>query len=695
MTAHQEYEAVLVSGFVLPFVGRGRHLRQGTCPSRQKVARRRHRAAGSVRCALAEKSEGTEEEIQAHDGHVGEQVQADAKNNKTSESGTGHSVLFEGELTMDPSGALDAGLEAALSKSWDNLELFGEKKVLSSRGFEMPSTVERLGKDENEEEVLGDERGTEQGYGSEADSIEESNNVLVEDQKAGDDRGAPDEITFLEPAQVSASDEAVQSIEEAKTKTKRKKRSTAKAKTSAKKSTAAKRKSKKGAKPEKEPVLTQEDDDDSVEWDPEPRWFFVQVKPGCEQSCAISIRNMTQSLELDIQEVLVPTTTIMRLTKSGKSVKKEERLFPSYILVLMPMSSRTYGEILRIPNVQWFMGDPNRDKAKDQPFRAPLPVSDAEMRIVFEKVKTAGSVVPEVKTVLRPGDSIEVISGVFEGKRGSVVEVKPDLNIVVAKLRVFARDTSAELELHQVQVVPEESENSPVEAEGSSSEISGAKSKKKVAPSSKREASNWKDTPSAGVASVADDLAQLLSDVADSDGSDGEEHADYLQGEKETFSFMDDTKKSKSTRHVRPNKRLGDEREKLSPAQELSRLFGDDDDYDDDDFSFLDDIGKESEVKGSSAKSIAKTGSEEGLISSEDDLALFLSNDNETDLWEPSEEAAVVKPQREEGDLDSELGVEQKDGDDDLFAFLEDDDFEEADIVPDGSEEPAPNSSAR
>lgn len=306
-------------------------------------------------------------------------------------------------------------------------------------------------------------------------------------------------------------------------------------------------KTKRGRKPTKknvkEPTIPLLELNEQETWNPDSRWYFLQVKPGCEQSCAISIRNLANSLESDkIVEVLVPITTIMRLTKSGKSMKKEERFFPSYILVLMAMSRQTYSQILNVPNVQYFMSDPNRDKKKNAPMRSPLPVSDEEMRKIFEKIKASESTKPEIKTEVRPGDSVEVVSGSFEGHMGRVLEVKPDLNIIKASLIVFGRETSVELEFTQIKVVDDIMnirEDDPEQSNDDSSE-KRKKQKKKTRPLSD-------GVKNVAYASASDELAALLrNDPKDDwdplkDVPQGDEPQDSNFVEKEEAGFGEAT----------------------------------------------------------------------------------------------------------------------------------------------------------
>lgn len=132
-------------------------------------------------------------------------------------------------------------------------------------------------------------------------------------------------------------------------------------------------------------LLRNHDEDDR---DDEPCWYFLQVKPGCEQHVAKSIRNLTVAFSMDeVRDVFVPTTTVSSVSKGGKRTYKDEKYFPGYILILMAMNRLSYGHIVRVTHVQGFMGDSNRESKKSGPFRCPPPLSDSEMRELYAKLR--------------------------------------------------------------------------------------------------------------------------------------------------------------------------------------------------------------------------------------------------------------------------------------------------------------------
>lgn len=349
--------------------------------------------------------------------------------------------------------ATDVLLEAALDRSWDKLSLFS-----GSPGDPFADVAD--------EPVVSAKKGVV------ADKAEKKAEAPAEAQEK------PDALkTSGVPYEAPESADVVVAIAEASKNMSKKelaaaaRAAKAKVKADAKSSKAA---AKAQVKAAKAATLAEgaKEQADAARWDRAPRWYFLQVKPGCEQSCAISLRNLARSMpHLSIREVMVPAMQILRLTKGGKAVKKEERIYPSYILIHMSLDYDSYSHVQSVPNVQFFMGDPNRDKKRDQPFMPPLPVSGEELRSVFERMRTAEQARPESKTVLRPGDSVEVLEGEHLGKIAIITAVRPDLNSVTVALRSFARLVHVDhtiSDVKKVEPVPkEELEEAEVEEDES------------------------------------------------------------------------------------------------------------------------------------------------------------------------------------------------------------------------------------
>lgn len=582
------------------------------------------------------------------------------------EEGTKDAVQQEeGEISgLAEWGALDAGLENALSKNWDSLQLFDVKKDVKETRAKRGIFEQAEGEDMMRTGGDGEQIEVEQGSGT-MGAEEVTDKGAVENNMSID-------AVLSKQEEVLESDAAVAAVEEAKRDIRRKKKDATATKKKAR-STSSKKKRESKNKEEgeeqksgvQERKLTQQEIRNSEKWDTDPRWFFVQVKPGCEKSCAISIRNMAKSLQgLKVQEVLVPETTILRLTKGGRSVKKDERIFPGYILVLMVMNYKNYCDVRRVPNVQYFMGDPNRDKGPDEPFRQPIPVRDTEMKIVFDKMETAESANPEMKTQIRPGDTVEVLSGSLQGNVGKVREVKPDSNIVKVQLLMFGRETPLEMHFSEVKVVKDvmtvkEEEEKGTGQEGRKESKNDQKMDEMMEPGfmSSEGDTLKQEEKKAGKASAADDLAALLADIPSSN-----EYKEIDVGN-EGFGFEEKKKSRKAGK--KPKK----SREKVE-----------------DDFAFLGQFENGYEKNDTAAPG-------DGLAEADEDLASFLSGEEDLNLfdnlgvenWEGKQERRQEKiTDNWSGKAEAQKKGEGVENDDDLFAFL--DSFEEAEIVAEAGE---------
>lgn len=524
---------------------------------------------------------------------------------------TGLSSEMDGPQTEGflASGSLDQGFEDVLSKDWDQLMNFDPENMPEEPIMEQDTTDSAIAdSDEEESAVSGDDdppadvkkkrtRKTKENAKTKAKTPTKGKgkaNVKGKENEGIDGEGA---------------EEGDEEEEEPLLKPKKRGRKPSKTKKSPKINEIL----------EETAQLTEEE----ASLFKTPRWYFVQVKPGCENSVATSIRNLSQSVNGDdIVEVLVPTTMTLRLTKGGESIHKEERFFPGYILVLMIMNRLSYGHIQRVPNVQCFMGDPNREKRKDQPFRPPLPVSDSEMKKIFMRINKDPNEIDraEVEMGFSLGDMVRVVSGSMADSRGSVIQVKPDLNVVRCKLMVFERETTVELQANQIELLSEEElERLKEEDKLRNGDVGSGKGRdERISRGRDRIDATLgsADYDNAGVASSADDLALLLSDDLD-EGWD---------------PMADAFSKRKSQSGSKKSAGVGDD-----------VVVDDDDDDDDDGFTSAEEVVDGAEQDGddgglstsdwSPIRGKKDAGNKKGLISSDEELDNLLRGADEGDVF--------------------------------------------------------------
>ena len=105
----------------------------------------------------------------------------------------------------------------------------------------------------------------------------------------------------------------------------------------------------------------------------------------------------------------------------------------------MIMDEESWHAVRNITGVTGFVGPGSR----------PTPLSDAEVEALC--IETA----PQIKISYAVGDSVEIISGLFEGYRGTVQSISEDLRNVTVLVNRGRRDMPVELEITSVKLLAE------------------------------------------------------------------------------------------------------------------------------------------------------------------------------------------------------------------------------------------------
>ena len=170
------------------------------------------------------------------------------------------------------------------------------------------------------------------------------------------------------------------------------------------------------------------------------RWYSVSVLSNFEKKIAEQIRTsvIEQELEVDIDEVLVPTEEVIEVRR-GKKVTSERRFMPGYVLVHMEMSDRGYHLINSINRVTGFLGPQGR----------PMPMRDAEVTAILGRVQE-GEEAPRTLIHFEIGERVKVGDGPFEDFDGMVEEVDDENQKLKVMVSIFGRETPVELDFTQV-----------------------------------------------------------------------------------------------------------------------------------------------------------------------------------------------------------------------------------------------------
>ncbi|RED17894.1 transcription termination/antitermination protein NusG [Pontivivens insulae] len=170
------------------------------------------------------------------------------------------------------------------------------------------------------------------------------------------------------------------------------------------------------------------------------RWYTVHVLSNFEKKVAESIMEQVAQNEMEdeIEEVLVPTETVMEVRR-GKKVETEKRFMPGYVLVKMDMTDRAYHLVNDTNRVTGFLG----------PMGKPIPLRQAEVDRITQTVQE-GVEKPRTLITFDVGEQITVTDGPFESFSGMVEEVDDENQRLKVTVSIFGRATPVELEYTQV-----------------------------------------------------------------------------------------------------------------------------------------------------------------------------------------------------------------------------------------------------
>ncbi len=168
-----------------------------------------------------------------------------------------------------------------------------------------------------------------------------------------------------------------------------------------------------------------------------PRWYVAHTYSGYENKVKASLEKIIDNRGLGhlIFDISIPTEIVIE--KNGDVEKEvENKVFPCYVYVKMVMTEESWHAVRNITGVTGFVGPGSR----------PTPLSEAEVAALnIEQVQ-------QVKLSFSEGDEVEVISGLFEGYRGTVQTISEDLKNVTVLIKRGNRDMPVELQTNEVKV---------------------------------------------------------------------------------------------------------------------------------------------------------------------------------------------------------------------------------------------------
>ena len=167
----------------------------------------------------------------------------------------------------------------------------------------------------------------------------------------------------------------------------------------------------------------------------EAKWYVAHTFSGYENKVASNIETVVENRNLHdwIQDVVVPTETVVEIKDDGTKKEVERKIFPGYVLIKMVMTDDSWYIVRNTRGVTGFVG----------PSSKPIPLTD-------EEVDKLGVDVREVSLDYAVGDNVQIMNGPLEGFIGIVEGIDTDAKKVNVKVSMFGRETPAELDFTQV-----------------------------------------------------------------------------------------------------------------------------------------------------------------------------------------------------------------------------------------------------
>ena len=160
----------------------------------------------------------------------------------------------------------------------------------------------------------------------------------------------------------------------------------------------------------------------------EANWYVIHTYSGYENNVKTNIEKSIENLHLEDQilDVQVPMEEVTEVRNGQKKLVRRKR-FPGYVLLHMIMN--TWYVVRNTRGVTGFVG----------PESKPVPLTEDEVRCLGIQPEQMVQVDYEV------GDSVKVISGVWDNTVGVIKAINMGKSTVTIGVEMFGRETAVEI----------------------------------------------------------------------------------------------------------------------------------------------------------------------------------------------------------------------------------------------------------
>ncbi len=169
----------------------------------------------------------------------------------------------------------------------------------------------------------------------------------------------------------------------------------------------------------------------------EAQWYVAHTYSGYENKVKVTLEKTiaNRHLEEEIEEVRVPVSDVVEM-KDGVRKTSQKKMFPGYVLVKMVMNDDTWYIVRNTRGVTGFVG----------PGSKPVPLTEAEM-------KPLGIRMENVSVDFKEGDTVAVVSGVWNNTVGVVTRMDYNKQTATIMVELFGRETPVEINFAEVRAM--------------------------------------------------------------------------------------------------------------------------------------------------------------------------------------------------------------------------------------------------
>lgn len=171
------------------------------------------------------------------------------------------------------------------------------------------------------------------------------------------------------------------------------------------------------------------------------QWYVVHTYSGHEYKVAKALKQRVKTMGLSdkVFELIIPLQDKFAIRK-GEKIKKQEKVFPGYIILKMIMSDNAWLVVRTTPGVTGFVGASKK----------PQPISKEEVDKILTTI-TEGKA--EYKAKFSVGEAVKITDGPFAEFLGTIEEVDKQKGKLKVLVSIFGRETPVEVDFLQVSKV--------------------------------------------------------------------------------------------------------------------------------------------------------------------------------------------------------------------------------------------------